>query len=55
VTLVTRIQMGVPSGVLRTHSADRHGAPSGVDICEYRIAVRRMDNTARASRVRVQT
>jgi hypothetical protein len=54
-TLVMQIQAGVPSGVPRTRSADRHGAPSGVGICEYRIAVRwmsiserQMDNTARA-------
>jgi hypothetical protein len=32
-TLVTWIWVGVPSGVLRTHSADRHGALSGVSIC----------------------
>jgi hypothetical protein len=52
-TLIMRIWVGVPSGVLRTHSADRHRAPSGVSM--YRIAVRQtsiserwMDNTARA-------
>jgi hypothetical protein len=55
VALVTRIRAGVLSGVPRTRSTDRHGAPSGVSIHEYGIAVRwtsiserRMDNTARA-------
>jgi hypothetical protein len=43
-----RIRAGVPSGVPRTRSADGHGAPSGVGIREYGIAVRQMDNTARA-------
>jgi hypothetical protein len=32
----------------RTHSMDRCRTPSGVGICGYRIAVRWMDNTARA-------
>jgi hypothetical protein len=47
--------VGVPSRVLRTCSTDRHGAPSGVGICGYGIAVRWtsiterwLDNTARA-------
>jgi hypothetical protein len=52
-----QIQAGVTGRVLRTHSTDRHGAPSGVSIHvhEYGIAVRQtsiserqMDNTARA-------
>jgi hypothetical protein len=38
---------GPPSGVPRIHSVDRHGAPSGVGIREYGIAVKRMSSSER--------